>query len=96
MHAEPEIFVVLTEISLRAQRQAVMHYLLQQNEVWQGMLAKLLRQGIVQKIWPQDMNPEDTALAIVTILEGASLWAASDPDRGQRVLTQLEKWLCIE
>jgi len=33
MHAEPEIFVVLTEISLRAQRQAVMHYLLQQNEV---------------------------------------------------------------
>jgi len=59
------------------------------------MLAELLRQGIAQKTWPQDMDPEDTALAIVTILEGASLWAASGPDRGQRALTQLEKWLSI-
>ncbi len=96
MHEEPAIFVVLTEISLRAQRQPVMHYLLRQNEVWQGMLAGILREGIAQKTWPQDLDPEDTALAIVTLLEGASLWAASDPHRGQRALLQLERWLCIE
>lgn len=96
MHERPEIFVVLTEISLRAQRQPVMNYLLQQNELWQGMLAGILREGIEQKIWPGDLNPDDSALAIVTILEGASLWAVSDPSRGERALNQLERWLGIK
>ncbi len=96
MHEQPEIFVVLTEISLRAQRQPVMNYLLQQNEVWQAMLAGILREGIEQKTWPEDLNPDDTALAIVTILEGASLWAVSDPSRGERAVNQLERWLHIK
>ncbi len=96
MHEKPAIFVVLTEISLRAQRQPVMNYLLQQNEVWQGILAGILREGIEQKVWPRDLDPDDTALAIVTMLEGSSLWAVSDRSRGERALNQLERWLGIQ
>ncbi len=96
MRERPAIFVVLTEISLRAQRQPVMNYLLQQNEIWQDVLAGILREGIQQKTWPADLDPDDTALTIVTILEGASLWAVSDPSRGERVLNQLERWLRLK
>jgi AcrR family transcriptional regulator len=95
MREEPAIFVVLTEISLRAQHHPVMEFLNQQNNQWQEMLAEILRDGIEQKIWPADMNPQDTAILIITILEGASLWAVTDPERGERALTQLERWLYI-
>ncbi len=60
------------------------------------MLADIFREEIELGAWPGELNSEDTALAINTMLEGASLWVASDPNRGQHALAQLEKWLRID
>jgi AcrR family transcriptional regulator len=95
MREEPATFVVQTEICLRAQRHSVMELLNQQHNQWQEMLVAILQDGIKQKIWPENMNPQDTAIVIITLLEGASLWAATDPKRGERALIQLERWLGI-
>ncbi len=95
MREEPALFVVLTEMSLRAQHRSVLQFLEQQESVWRGMLANILRAGIEQQIWSGDLDPDATALAIITLMEGASLWAVAFPDRGEQVLKQLEKWLGI-
>jgi AcrR family transcriptional regulator len=95
MREEPAIFVVLTEISLRAQHQPMTHYLLQQHAAWQELLAGILREGIEGQTWSSDLDPIATAATIITLMEGASLWAASAPERGEQVLTQLGKWLGI-
>ncbi len=95
MREEPALFVVLTEMSLRAQHRSVLQFLEQQESIWRGVLANILRAGIEQQIWPGDLDPDATALAIITLMEGASLWAAAFPDRGEQVLKQLEKWLGI-
>ncbi len=93
MQEEPALFIVLTEMSLRAQRKPVLHYLVQQEAVWHELLAQILQAGIKQQIWSSDLDADATATAIITLLEGASLWAAVSPNRGERVLAQLEKWL---
>jgi AcrR family transcriptional regulator len=95
MREEPAIFVVLTEISLRAQHQPTMHFLLQQQAAWQELLAGILQEGIEEQTWPRDLDPGAVASTIITLMEGASLWAVSAPERGEQVLTQLEKWLGI-
>jgi AcrR family transcriptional regulator len=95
MREEPAIFVVLTEISLRAQHQPMMHYLLQQHAAWQELLAGILQEGVKDRTWPSNLDPGAVAATIITLMEGASLWAETTPERGEQVLTQLEKWLGI-
>jgi AcrR family transcriptional regulator len=95
MREEPSIFVVLIEISMRAQHQSMMKFIIQQHAVWQGLLAGILREGIEEQIWPSDLDPEAVAATIITLMEGASLWAVTYPQHGEQVLTQLEKWLRI-
>jgi AcrR family transcriptional regulator len=93
MQQEPALFVVLAEVSLRAQRRPVMHFLMEQRTVWHDLLADILQKGIAQQTWPADLDPSATAWMIITLMEGASLWAASFPRRGEEALSQLERWL---
>ncbi len=93
MQQEPDLFVVLTEMSLRAQRKPVLHFLAQQENVWHEVLVNILREGIEQQVWPGDLDAEATATTLITLMEGSSLWAATFPERGEQVLKQIEKWL---
>jgi AcrR family transcriptional regulator len=93
MQEEPALFVVLTEINLRAQRDPVLHYLVQQENIWHERLVSILQAGVEQQNWPPDLDPTTTAAAIIALIEGASLWAAILPDRAEHALRQLEQWL---
>jgi AcrR family transcriptional regulator len=93
MQEEPALFVVLTEINLRAQRDPVLHYLVQQETLWHERLVSLLQAGVEQQNWPPDLDPSTTASAIISLVEGASLWATIFPERAEQALSQLEHWL---
>jgi len=95
MQEEPDLFVVLTEVNLRARRTPVLAYLTEQNSVWHGMLVSILERGISEKFWPSDLDPGATAAAIITLLEGMTFWAATAPDWGAKALSRLERWLGI-
>ncbi|MBO0778671.1 MAG: TetR/AcrR family transcriptional regulator [Ktedonobacteraceae bacterium] len=93
MQEESALFVVLTEINLRAQRDPVLHFLVEQETLWHERLVGLLQAGVEQQNWPPDLDPSTTASAIISLVEGASLWATIMPSRAEQALSQLEHWL---
>lgn len=96
MQEDPSLFVVLTEMSLRAQRDPVMSFLMQQRDYWQDQLIRILKAGIDQQMWSSDLDPVATASAIITFVEGASLWVKTPSKQSEQALRQLEKWLQID
>ncbi len=96
MQEEPALFVVLTEMSLRAQRDPVMSFLMQQRAYWQDQLIRILEAGIDQQMWPSDLDPVATSSAIITLVEGVSLWVKTPSSQSEQALRQLEKWLQID
>ncbi len=61
----------------------------------QELLAGILREGIEEQIWSSYLDPGAAAATIITLMEGASLWAVTSPERGEQMLAQFEKWLRI-
>lgn len=95
MQSEPELFVVLTEVSLRARRTPVLDYLMEQKGAWHAMLNGVIERGVAQGIWPADTDADATAWAIIAFMEGTSSWAASSPEHAEKVIAQLARWLGI-
>jgi len=96
MQQEPALFVVLTEIRLRSQRNsAIQQFVQQQQAGWHERLTSILQAGIQQGQWPADLHAEDAASAIITFIEGASLGILSHPRRVAQSIAQLERWLTI-
>ncbi len=95
MQEEPALFAVLTEMSLRAQRTSAIQFLVQQRAAWHDMLMEILQAGVEQHIWARDLDPNATAWVIITLMEGASLWAVTTPNWGEKMITQVERWLSI-
>jgi AcrR family transcriptional regulator len=93
MREEPGLFVVFAELTLRAQRDTDSHYMLELEGIWQEWLADILRAGVDQKLWASDLDPATTASGIITLVEGASLWAMTLPKHSEQALRQLQKWL---
>ena len=97
MQDEPELFVVLTEMSLRAQRSpAIARFVLQQEQIWHEKLVTMLHDGISEGYWPEKFVPEDMASVIITLMEGASLGHTAHPQRVAQAVGQLEAWLGIK
>jgi len=96
MEQEPDLFVVLTEIRLRAQRAPAIHQFVQQQQAnWHRNLVAILQAGVQQGQWPTDLHTEEVASTIITFIEGASLAAASHPLRVAQARSQLERWLAL-
>jgi AcrR family transcriptional regulator len=94
MRQEPALFAVLTEIRLRAQRHTAIHHFVQQQEAfWHTQLVSLLQAGVRQGQWPEELDTEAVASAIITFIEGASLGVLSEPKRVEQAIVQLEGWL---
>jgi len=93
MKSEPTLFVVLTEIHLRAQRDPILQVIMQQEAYWHEWLTKVLRDGREQGIWSAHLDPTQAASAIITLVEGAGLWAVTLPQRIEQAIEQMEQWL---
>jgi AcrR family transcriptional regulator len=95
MKSEPTLFVVLTEVHLRAQRDPILQVIMQQEAYWHAWLVEVLRAGREQGIWSAHLDPTQAASAIITLVEGAGLWAIALPQRIEQAIEQMEQWLRI-
>jgi AcrR family transcriptional regulator len=93
MGTQPELFTVLVEVTLRARRTASATFLITQRQGWHGLLKGLLSEGLARGEWRQDLDPDSTAWAIMTVMEGVSLRADLDPVHGDKVIGQLLAWI---
>lgn len=97
MLEEPALFVVLSEVGLRAQRDpAIRAIVQQQTEGWHAFLMSILEAGIRQGEWPQDLDAEATASAIIALTQSFNLINAKLlPIRAEQAMRQLERWLML-
>jgi len=96
MQNEPDLFIVLTEVNLRARRTPILDFLLEQHHIWHGILMSILKEGVAEHYWPESLDISATAANIITLMEGVSSWADTSPDWGRKAVQQLERWLGIE
>ena len=96
MHQEPTLFVVLTEIALRARRDATLRTLLQQKIAGQqGFFVHLLQAGTSERDWNLNLDVEATALAISIFIQGMGLRLPLPLEEIKRAFSQLEHWLSL-
>jgi len=97
MHDEPALFVVLSEVGLRAQRDPAIRAIVQrQTEGWHALLTGILEAGIRRGDWPQDLDAEATASAIIALTQSFNLINAKLlPIRAEQAMKQLERWLML-
>lgn len=92
---EPALFIVLTEIGLRAQRDPAIRAIVQpQAEGWLTFLRRILQAGIECGDWPESLEAETAASAIIAVIQSVSLMNVKlTPKRADFALEQLEHWL---
>ena len=93
MKAEPELFIVLTEITVRARRTPGSAFLVEQNERWHDLLQDIFQRGADCGDWPKELNAHAAAWSVMTLMEGVSLHAAEIPLRTDKVMAELFAWI---
>ncbi|WP_165423333.1 TetR/AcrR family transcriptional regulator [Ktedonosporobacter rubrisoli] len=95
MQEEPSLFIVLTEVGMRAQRDpAIRAIASQQAERWHAFFVKILKAGIEQGDWSADLDAEAAASTIVAVIQSITLINTKlSSVRMEQALQQLERWL---
>lgn len=94
MREEPALFIALSEIGLRAQRDPAIRATAQQQvEEWHTFLVSILKAGIKQGNWSEDLDAEAVASAIIAVIQSVSLNVTLLPSRTEQAMKQLELWL---
>lgn len=93
MRDEPGLFAVFAEIQLRAGRTTSSQKFQEYENIWHKKLENLLQTGIRQGYWPNYLDPDQVASAIILMMQGAGLQATINPRRIESSITQLERWL---
>ncbi len=93
MRDEPGLFAVYAEMQLRAERNLSASLFKEHEAAWQKKLESLLQLGIRQGYWPNYLEPEQAANAIILLMQGASLQVMNNPRRIEASINQLERWM---
>lgn len=92
MQEEPALFVALNEIEQRAQRDPAIRVVTQaRTEAWHTFLVSVLKAGIEQGDWPEDLDAEAVAFAIIALMNSISV--RLPPKGAEQAMQQLERWL---
>ncbi|GCE29380.1 hypothetical protein KDA_48640 [Dictyobacter alpinus] len=92
--AEPELFAALHEIGLRAQRDPGIRATAElREEEWYMFLVNTLQEGIKQGMWPEDLDAQAVAFAIMALMKSISVLP---PGGAEQAVQQLERWLMKE
>jgi len=74
----PEMFIVLNELQVRAQRDVGMRQVLQAlNDRWQGYITELCLQGSRQGLFRSDLDPARAASQIIALVKGVCFQTVS-------------------
>lgn len=94
----PDLFVVLNELHMHAQRDPTVRVLLQRlNDGWQGHLASICIAGMQQQLFRPDLDAHHFASIVITLLKGVSLQVGSRLSSFdlERMGTETIRWLMI-
>ncbi len=92
----PHLFVVLTELHLRSQRDPAVRAILKNlNDGWQAQLEAICQEGVQQGLFRADLNPRSAASQIMALIKGVTLQTISQLDAFDlaRLGTEVEQWL---
>ncbi|RAQ94093.1 TetR/AcrR family transcriptional regulator [Thermogemmatispora tikiterensis] len=96
LHEEPEVFIVLSEISLRSLRDESLRRALHRLEAaWRAYLTPVVSEGLRCGMLRGDLNIEETVTGLIIVIKGLAFHAisgGSSPDI-RRLLADLERWL---
>jgi AcrR family transcriptional regulator len=101
IHNQPEMFIVLNELSLRAMRdEAIAKLLNVMDNGWHSYLRNILQNGIKSKMYRSDLDVELCASIIMTIIKGIRSETLRKTQKeieqiSASLLEQIEGWLTI-
>ncbi|MEP7284164.1 MAG: TetR/AcrR family transcriptional regulator [Chloroflexota bacterium] len=79
LQVAPEMFVVLTELHLRSQRDpAIQSMLTALNDGWQMHIEEIYREGLQQQLFRPDVDPHRAASWLIALIKGLSLQVVSN------------------
>jgi AcrR family transcriptional regulator len=94
MREEPDLFIALNEIQQRALRDPAIRVVTQQRtEAWHQFLVSVLKAGIAQGDWSEDLDAEAAASAIIALMNSVNIRLA--PEMADQAVEQLERWLMM-
>jgi len=101
LRAQPELFVVLTELSLRGLRDPVINKMEERREnFWRVHLSSIIGRGIEQRVFRQNIDVGATVMALMAQIKGIGYHATMGKrKRGEvaqaiaEIARQVEHWL---
>ncbi len=79
--AKPELFTVLSELVLRSLRDTSLRPALQRlDEGWHLYLQRIIADGIHQRLFRGDLDPEDMATKLIILIKGFFFHQITSPD----------------
>lgn len=92
----PHLFVALTELHLRSQRDPAVRAILKNlNDSWQTQIEAICQEGVQQGLFRADLDPRLTASRIMALIKGVTLQTISQLDAFDlaRLGAEVEQWL---
>jgi len=90
----PDVFRVLGELLLRANRDTTISPILQEtDENWSHYLVSLLTRGIKDGLFRADLDPQITARTLMSFFKGIPLQLGIQTSEVEKAVDQLENWL---
>lgn len=103
LRVHPSLFIVLTELALRAQRDPVVRKIGQdRDDFWRGHLSGIIERGIAQGLFRPDIDVYATVTALMMQVKGIGYHATmakrrpGEVDKAMAVIiAQVEQWLTV-
>jgi len=104
LRAQPKLFIVLTELALRALRDPAIRKIGENRDnFWRGHLTDILERGIAQAVFRSDIDVETAVTALMMQVKGIGYHATmakrkpGEVDKAIAVITeQVDRWLRVE
>ncbi len=96
LETAPEMFVVLTELHLRSQRDpAVQAILSALDNGWRSHISALYQEGLNQNLFNPDLTPNTVASLLIALIKGMSIQATSQLDHYDfnQISSTINQWL---
>jgi AcrR family transcriptional regulator len=101
LRAQPKLFIILTELALRALRDPVIKKLgANRDDFWRGHLSGIIERGISQGVFRRDIDVEATVTTLMVQIKGVGHHATmakrkqAEVDRAiAEIAAQVDHWL---
>ncbi len=101
LRAQPKLFVILTELALRALRDPVIKNIGEnRDDFWRGRLSGIIERGVAQGVFRRDIDVEGTVTTLMVQIKGIGHHAAlakrkpGEVDKAiAEIAAQVDHWL---